>query len=268
LIIEESGLASVNVVLFDRADGLRRSHLHMGNNCMTKIFAHRGYRAKYPENTMLAFKKAIETGCYGIELDVQLSKDGAVVIIHDENVKRTTNSSGAVCDLTIAQLRELDAGHGERIPLLSEYLDLVVELPLITNIELKNSVIPYDGMEKRVLEMVRSHGLSERIIFSSFNHASVNKMKKLAPDIFCGYICSGKLDGESLAASMRETGVEFIHPHIKSLDGEFMEAVRKNNIDINIFTVNDVGVAKRLISQGVYGIFTDDPHLLADEALK
>ena len=104
---------------------------------MTKIFAHRGYRTKYPENTLLAFRMAIETGCDGIELDVQLSKDGEIVIIHDESVDRTTNGSGAVCDMTFAQLRELDAGLGERIPLLSEYFDLVEGLPMITNIELK-----------------------------------------------------------------------------------------------------------------------------------
>jgi len=235
---------------------------------MIRVFAHRGYRAKYPENTVLAFKKAVEAKCYGIELDVQLSKDGQIVIIHDEDVKRTTDGSGAVCGFTYAQLRELDAGQGERIPLLSEYLDLVEDLPFITNIELKNNKIPYEGLEEKVLEMVRSRGLSDRVIFSSFNHESVNKMKKLAPDILCGYICSGKLDGEALATSMRETGVEFIHPHIKSLDEDFMNAVRENSISIIVFTVNDVGVAKRLISQGAYGIFTDDPHLLDGEALE
>ena len=229
---------------------------------MTKIFAHRGYRAKYPENTLLAFRKAIETGCDGIELDVQLSKDGEIVIIHDESVDRTTNGSGAVCDMAYAELRGLDAGLGERIPLLSEYFDLDEGLPLITNIDLKNNVVPYEGMEKKVLEMVRSYGLSDRVIFSSFNHESVNKIKKLASDIPCGYICWGKLDGEALVESMKRTGVEFIHPGLESINEVFMEVVRRYNLRISVWTVNSINETKRMIELGAYGVFSDDPLLL------
>ena len=226
---------------------------------MMKVFAHRGYRAVYPENTLLAFRQAISAGCYGIELDVQLSKDGFLVVIHDEDVRRTTDGNGAVCDMTWAQLCELDAGQGEKIPLLSEYFELVRQLPLITNIELKNSEVPYEGMEERVIEMVRAGGLSERVIISSFKHESVNKVKKLAPDIMCGYICWGKLDGDELALKAREYGVEFIHPALSSIEAGFLEAVMRNNLRISVWTVNDIGEMERLVKQGVYGIFTDDP---------
>ena len=208
---------------------------------------------------MLAFRKAIYTGCEGIELDVQFSKDGKIVIIHDEDVSRTTNGSGSVCDMSCAQLRELDAGRGERIPLLSEYFDMVEDLPIVTNIELKNNLIPYKGLEEMVLEMVRARVLSDRVIISSFNHESVDKVKNLAPDILCGYICWGKLDGEGLAARMCETGVEFVHPALSSLDSEFMESVRVNSLRISVWTVNDAESMRQLTELDVYGIFTDDP---------
>jgi len=230
---------------------------------MTINFAHRGYRTKYPENTLLAFRKAIEAGCGGIELDVQLSKDGEIVIIHDEDVKRTTNAKGAVCDKTLEELRALDAGRGEKIPLLSEYFDLVEDLPIITNIELKNSEVPYEGMEEKVLELVRARGMSDRIIFSSFSHESVRKIKKLAPDIPCGFLCTKKIDFEAVAAAMKETGVEYIHPGVRSLKIDFMEYVIEHDIPISVWTVNGKARMKRLIAHGAYGIFTDNPAKLA-----
>ena len=231
---------------------------------MTKIFAHRGYRKKYPENTLLAFRAAIDAGCDGIELDVQLSKDNQVVVIHDEKLWRTTNGRGAVRDMTYEQLSELDAGHGERIPLLSEYFDLVEKLPLVTNIELKNRRIPYEGMEELILQMIRERDLSDRIIFSSFNHDSVNKLKQLAPDINCGYICRGRLDGDFLARKMCESKVDFIHPALWRLNAKFMESVEQHNMRISVWTVNFKRSIRRLIEQGVYGILTDDPPLLRE----
>ena len=227
-----------------------------------RIYAHRGYRARYPENTLLAFSKAIDAGCDGIELDVQLTKDRKIVIIHDEDVSRTTDGSGAVCDMTYARLCELDAGLGEKIPLLSEYFDLAGKLPIYTNIELKNSIVPYEGMEELVLEMVRSYGLSNKVIISSFSHESVNKMKNIALDIKCGYICGSRFDADALAAAMRETNVEYVHPYVNSLDAELMEAVRRNGLKISVWTVNDEDKMRWLAEQGAYGVFTDDPPLL------
>ena len=114
---------------------------------MTKNFAHRGYSGKYPENTLLAFEKALEAGCDGIELDVHLSSDGEVVIIHDELVDRTTDGTGLVGSHTLAQLKTLDASAGFRgvygrneIPTLREYFELVKEKDVGTNIELKTGV--------------------------------------------------------------------------------------------------------------------------------
>ena len=231
---------------------------------MTKNFAHRGFRARYPENTLLAFSKALEAGCDGIELDVQLSLDGEIVIIHDETVDRTTDGSGFVKDLTLAQLKALDAGSGEMIPLLSEYLDLVEDSGVLTNIELKNDMIRYEGLEEQVIAMVRRRGLVGQVIISSFSHESVNLVKSLAPEIACGYLVSSSqrpVDWEAIAASMLLHGIEFIHPDVRLVDEGFLAMAGRHGIPFGVWTVNDAAIMQRLIDQRAYSVFTDDPAL-------
>ena len=128
------------------------------------VFAHRGYSGAYPENTMLAFEKALECGCYGIELDVQLTKDGEVVVIHDETVDRTTDKTGRVWDYTLAELRTCNAGAGTAfedqnltIPTFEEYCSWVASTPLVTNIELKTSIIYYPEIEEKTWEIIKRH---------------------------------------------------------------------------------------------------------------
>jgi glycerophosphoryl diester phosphodiesterase len=227
---------------------------------MTKNFAHRGFSARYPENTMLSFQKAIETGCDGIELDIHLSRDGKIVVIHDETVNRTTNGKGFVKDADYAELRALDAGKGEHIPTIEEYFDLVDKYPLLTNIELKNSVFWYEGMEEKIIGMIRERGIEERIIFSSFNHFSILKCKKLAPEIRCGFLVwSWIID---VGAYTKKHGIEGIHPEYCSLTGEAVREIQSNGVAINAYTVDDRETMERLISLGVYSIITDDPELL------
>lgn len=155
--------------------------------------AHRGYSGKYPENTMLAFEEAAKTGADGIELDVQLTKDGQVVVIHDERIDRTTDGTGFVKDYTYEELKKFNASKvtGDRyefqhIPTFEEYCAWVKDKNLVTNVELKTSIIYYPEIEEKTLEIIRRYGLEDRIIFSSFNHLSILKMKELAPEIPCG----------------------------------------------------------------------------------
>ena len=143
-----------------------------------KVFGHRGYSGMYPENTMLSFQKAADTGCYGIELDVQLTKDGQLVVIHDETIDRTTDGTGAVVDYTFEELRRFDASaikggtHGfQPIPSFEEYCEWVKDRDLVTNIEIKSGVYYYEDIEEKTVEMVRRFGLTDRVLFSSFNHA-------------------------------------------------------------------------------------------------
>ena len=154
---------------------------------MALNFGHRGFSGRYPENTMLAFEKAIEAGCDGIELDVHLSSDGELVIIHDERVDRTADGSGYVGKMTLKELRNLDVSASfrgqygvNRIPTLEEYLALAKETGIITNIELKTGVYTYPGIEEKTLAMIDDFGMRDKIIISSFNHYSVKRMQALA----------------------------------------------------------------------------------------
>ena len=147
-----------------------------------KVFAHRGASAYAPENTLAAFRLAEEQGADGIELDVQLTKDGQVVVIHDENIDRTGTGTGAVRDYTLEELRKLsfhnhmEAYEGEKIPTLEEVLTFVKQGRMEVNIELKTGVYWYPEIEKKTIEIVKKAGMEERVIYSSFNHYSVQKI--------------------------------------------------------------------------------------------
>ena len=146
------------------------------NHWGMEIIAHRGYSGKYPENTMLSFRKAVEAGADGIELDVHLSRDGEVMIMHDEALKRTAGREGYIWDYTRAELEGISAGKTKDdsygftpVPSLEEYLSMIKPTGLYTNIELKTAPVYYPGIEEKTLELVSRFGLLDRIIFSSFN---------------------------------------------------------------------------------------------------
>ena len=171
---------------------------------MIKNYAHRGFCSQYPENTILAFQKALEEGVDGIENDVQLSKDGHIVIMHDESVDRTTNGKGWVKDLTLAELKELDASEKfgsqfgvQRVPTLREYLELVKDQPVITNIEMKTGVFEYLEMEQMLVDMLREYKLEDRVLITSFNHFTIMRMKERAPEIRYGFTTGGWTPGNT-----------------------------------------------------------------------
>lgn len=198
---------------------------------MSKNFAHRGFSGNYPENTMLAFKKAVDVGVDGIELDVQLTKDGIPVIIHDETLDRTTNGQGYVVDFTYDELSKLDASYKfqshtliNKIPTLDEYLNYIKDYKVVTNIELKTSINEYLGIEEKVLELIKKYNLEDRIIISSFNHYSILRFKKLAPNIKCGFLTESWLidAGEYI----KKNNIECYHPHFKNLTSEVIEELK------------------------------------------
>ncbi|QQO08309.1 glycerophosphodiester phosphodiesterase [Breznakiella homolactica] len=230
-----------------------------------KVIAHRGYSGLYPENTMLAFKKAAEAGCDGIEMDVQLSKDGQVVIIHDETVDRVTGSSGLVRELTVHELQKLNASgkFGEQfgfntIPTLDEYCGWVKNLGIFTNIELKCNQFFYEGLAEETITVVKKHGIEDRVLFSSFNHVSLLDCKKIAPGIPCGILVAGNGIGNAgyYAASH---GLEYYHPDIETLTREAVEDCRSRGIKLNVYTVNDMEGLITLKTLGCDGIITNFP---------
>lgn len=231
---------------------------------MTLIFAHRGYSAAYPENTMKAFKEALKAGADGIELDVQLSKDGEVVVIHDEKLDRTTNGSGFVRDFSLLELRNLQANGKKKIlfenvhiPTLREVLEWLATNELICNIELKNGVFPYKGMEEKVISLVREYGLSERIIFSSFNHYSLVQCYRIAPEIeIAPLLAEGLYMPWVYAQSICAKGM---HPQLLAAPDEIITAAMENGIAVRPYTVNSEVQMRRLFAIRCSAFFTDDP---------
>lgn len=231
-------------------------------------FAHRGASAACPENTMAAFRKGLELGATGIETDVQMTRDGGLVLIHDESLDRTTDGKGFVKDLTLREVLEVDAGSwfgaafsGERIPTLEDLLDLLQPTETILNIELKNGIFLYPGMEEKVIAAVREFGMSERVILSSFNHYSLAYCKSLAPDILTGILyMEGLYRPWDYAATLR---ADALHANHFAVLPEFAAEASEHGIDYHPFTVNDPERMKYLIDAGVAGIITDYPDRLA-----
>lgn len=189
-----------------------------------KIWAHRGCSQMYPENTMLAFEKAAElNGLEGIELDIQLTKDRELVVIHDERVDRTTEGIGYVRDYLLSQLKRLHIYAGsnlsQSIPTMEEVLDLLedkIRTGLRINIELKNGVYPYEGMEEKIVELINRRGMQKSIVYSSFSALSVEKIKKISGGAETG-ILDGKVS-DCLYKLKGGCGAEALHPYWKGMD--------------------------------------------------
>ncbi len=230
-----------------------------------KVYAHRGYSGKYPENTMLAFREAEKTGCDGIELDVQLTKDGEIVIIHDEKIDRTTDGCGYVKDYTLEELRKFNASavkgdaYGfEPIPTLDEYCKWVKDTDLVTNIEIKSGVYYYEELEEKTLAMVRKYGLEKKVIFSSFNHTSITLLRRLAPDIPCGALVEHEGLGNA-GYYCEKYDFQYFHPGWKCMSAEDVESCRMHHIPLNVWTVNDMGTLEQMYEYGVEGVISNYP---------
>ncbi|NLM97722.1 MAG: glycerophosphodiester phosphodiesterase [Halanaerobiaceae bacterium] len=229
----------------------------------TLIIGHRGAMGERPENTASSFLKAISDGADGIEFDVHLSADGIPVVIHDEKVDRTTDGMGFVSGMSLAELKKLNAGNeeypDERILTLEETLDLIADKCKLINIELKQGPVFYQGMEERVLDIIRNYGIMEKIIISSFNHYAINEIKRKCPEVKCGLLYMAGLYRPWIYAN--NMGVEAIHPFVASINQEIIGECHMNNISVNVFEVNTEKTIKLMLAAGVDGIITDFPGL-------
>ena len=241
------------------------------------LIGHRGASAHAPENTLAAFKLAMEQGADGIELDVKRCASGEVVVMHDATVDRTTNGKGNVHELTLDQLRKLDAGGGERVPTLDEVLDLTHQTsilrqaqnasawgaPFLVNIEVTNYTTPKDGLEALVVDVVRRHACAERILFSSFSPLSVRKLSKLMPEVPRGILYS-----HDMPLVLREIWLapfvphEFRHPDLTYITPEFVQKLKAQGKRVNVWTVNDRADIARVAQAGVAGIIGDSPETM------
>jgi len=237
------------------------------------VFGHRGASHAAPQNTLAAFRKAVAVGADGIELDVHLSRDGVPVVIHNDSVDATTDGTGLVREMTLAQLKALDAGVrfdaqfvGERIPTLEEVL-AEVGARLLTNIELKAG--HSTGLESAVVDVVKRMGMEARVWFSSFKPYALYKVRTFAPEIPCGLLY-GPLNLGSWALAP-VTPYEALHPYMALVSERFVQWVHRRGLRVFTWTLDDPDVARRFAEWGVDGIITNEPEnilaALANERL-
>ena len=233
-------------------------------------FAHRGFSGNYPENTMLAFRKALEAGCEGMEFDVHLTKDGELVILHDEAIDRTSGQHGLVKDMTYEELCRVDFSYRyaelvpfQRIPTLREYFELVKDLDIRSNIELKTGVYEYPGIEQAVYDLIREYHMEDKVIISSFNHHSVMRMKAIDPRIPCGFLSeTWILDVGSYVEGHQ---VEAYHPQFAMLTDAETADLKAHGREINTWTVNTPQDIREMIRLQVDGIISNFPDRVNQE---
>ncbi|MCD6155144.1 MAG: hypothetical protein J7J22_05200 [Candidatus Verstraetearchaeota archaeon] len=217
------------------------------------IVAHRGASAYEPENTMRSFRHAVKLGCKAVEFDVRLSKDGYPIIIHDETVDRTTNGHGRVNELSLEELKALDAGLGEKIPLLDEVLDNLSGRAVFF-IELK-----VDDAVKPVLEAVEDRDLWGSVLFISFKPFHLREILNYNSDAYVGLIYFKSGDG---IVTARRIGAIAVLPYYRFASKRAVAFAKKLGLMIIPWTVDDISVAKKLKSYGVNGVATNKPDLL------
>lgn len=217
----------------------------------TLILGHRGASGEAPENTLRAFALAAAQGADGIELDVQPTADGVLVIMHDETVDRTTNGAGRVAELSYAALAALDAGGGERVPTLAEALQLA-RGRLLVDIEIKDP-----GIEPEVAALVDQLGMTDRVVISSFLPASLAAMRAVAPAL-PRWLLSVDWSPAVLATALA-LGAAGVAPRYPAIDAMLVETAHRHGLAVIAWTVNQLGDLRRLLDLGLDAVITDYP---------
>ncbi len=230
----------------------------------TLVFGHRGAKAYAPMNTIPAFVLAADQGAHGIELDVHRSKDGYPVIVHDFVVDATSDGSGAVVDMTLAELKALDAGAwfdarfaGTRIPTLDEVFEAVGQRVFV-NVEIKSESAETDGVEQVVADCITRHNMHTRVIVSSFNPLTLKRFRALLPDVPIGFLYDNESPSEVWDV-IADVPYEAAHPHHENITPEMVLDNDRVRRVLNAWTVNNPARAVALRDMGVRGIITDAP---------
>jgi glycerophosphoryl diester phosphodiesterase len=232
----------------------------------TLVFGHRGASAYAPMNTIPAFKLAVEQGADGVELDVHFSKDKQLIVLHDFTVDHTTNGKGYARNMTLAELKALDAGSkkdpkfaGVQIPTLDEVFAAIGQ-KLYVNVEIKSETEETDGVEQAVADCLQRNNMQERVIVSSFNPLALKRFREILPEVPIGYLY---MTNEQPFAEVMETlPHEARHPHHPMIDAAYMKWAKSKNYRVNTWTVNDPARAIELKRQGVDAIITDTPDVM------
>jgi glycerophosphoryl diester phosphodiesterase len=238
------------------------------------VIAHRGDSAHRPENTLASFAGALEVGAVLVELDVQLTADGHVVVLHDPTLDRTTSGRGDVRGKTLAEVRAVSAGYpdrfgtafaGERVPLLSEALALLRERARVL-VEIKTESVTEDvdgGIEARVAEEVRRGGMADRVALISFDHRAIVRLASLAPELTRGRLFGHTAPDEVLAAA-RDAACELVMPHKSQVTDALAERVHDAGLKLATWVVDEPEELRQLARFGLYGVGSNRPGVLID----
>lgn len=238
----------------------------------TAVWAHKGADWEAPENTLPSFERAVSYGADGIELDLQRTADGHLVVCHDETVDRTSDGTGEIARQELAALRTLDFSggregfEGTRIPLLEEVFELIRPTSMVVNVELKDGVVLYPGMDEQAFQLASAMGLSDRVIFSSFNHDTVRHLHRVVPDVPTAILYGEPLaDPWDYAARL---GATAIHPFFATLTlrgdaarTEIVDPAHAAGIAVNVWTVDEPDDIRTMIDLGVDAVITNRPDL-------
>ncbi|MFA6075929.1 MAG: glycerophosphodiester phosphodiesterase family protein [Negativicutes bacterium] len=231
------------------------------------VIAHRGGADLAPENTLAAFANSIFWGCDYFELDVHVSKDGQLVVMHDGDVSRTTNGKGEICDMTLAEIKQLDAGikfnplyAGERVPLLEQALNLAQGKCGVV-IEIKYGGQKYPGIEQKVVDCIRAKNMIDKVLVISFDPESCKTVRQIEPKIRCGV-----LYGEALKIPAwqfaEQYNAEIASPNFNLATAAEINAAHAHGKLISVWTINKESDMKKYIALGVDAITTNNPPLL------
>lgn len=231
----------------------------------TRILGHRGASAYAPENTIPAFRLALEMEADGVELDVHLSKDGELIVMHDEKVDRTTNARGYIKDFTAEELKRLDASNGMEkfsgvgVPTLAEVYRLFQNNDKMINVEIKTDIINYSGICEKLLALEDEMGMNGRIIYSSFNHYTVSRLLSLRPEAKTGLLYMSIFkEPWNYALGLKAAA---LHPHFITLaqTPDMAGECARLGLETNVWTVNEPEWMERLAGMGVTSIITNNP---------
>jgi glycerophosphoryl diester phosphodiesterase len=214
---------------------------------------HRGARAYEPENTLRSFKKALEIGVDAVELDVRKTKDDQLVVIHDADVKRTTDGNGLVSELTLKEIKEFSAEKGEKIPTLKEALDFL-DKKAKTLIELKE-----EGVEEKVLSLVNEKGLQKNVIIVSFIEAALRKVRELDREVETGLLYATHRNPVKAALDLKAS---YLLPLYRFTHTANVQKAHENGLKIIVWTVNTPEEVAEYAKKGVDGIASDKPDIL------
>jgi glycerophosphoryl diester phosphodiesterase len=229
------------------------------------IFAHRGASAYAPENTLAAFELAIQQDADAIELDVKLTADDEIVVIHDSTVDRTTDGSGFVSNFTLEALKEFDAGskfddifRGEQIPSLQEVFETLGS-KIFINIEITNYQSPRNALPEKTIDLIRFYNLTDSVILSSFNPLALIRSIKLQPNIPLGLLSTPGICGAwSRSFLGRLIPYQALHPEVSDISKHLVSKCHAHGKRVHVYTVNNPTEMHKLFRWNADGVFTDD----------